>query len=286
MGHLENTQRIGFMQGRLSPLVNGQIQAFPWPYWKDEFALAQNHNWPMIEWTLDHDRLHENPLMTADGQQEIRRLCNTFECAVPSLTGDFFMQKPFFKYEGHSRVQLLDDLRRVIENCAALNIGLVMLPLVDNGHVEDRAQENSLFEGLDTLVDVLKREHMKISFESDYAPKQFIKFIEKYDQDLFGITYDIGNSAALGYDCVEELNTYGAYINNVHVKDRLLGGTTVPLGTGNADFPKAFQTLCALEYDGHYILQTARAKDDNHVGILNGYRDQVIAWLEKGCHES
>ena len=28
------------MQGRLSSLVNGHIQAFPWDNWKDEFSLA------------------------------------------------------------------------------------------------------------------------------------------------------------------------------------------------------------------------------------------------------
>ena len=35
---------IGFMQGRLSPLVNGKIQAFPWDYWRDEFSLANKYN--------------------------------------------------------------------------------------------------------------------------------------------------------------------------------------------------------------------------------------------------
>ena len=28
--------RIGFMQGRLSPQVDGKIQAFPWVHWRDE----------------------------------------------------------------------------------------------------------------------------------------------------------------------------------------------------------------------------------------------------------
>ena len=33
--------RIGFVQGRLSPLVDGNIQAFPRDYWRHEFALAE-----------------------------------------------------------------------------------------------------------------------------------------------------------------------------------------------------------------------------------------------------
>ena len=30
------------MQGRLSPLVDGKIQAFPWNYWKQEFKIANS----------------------------------------------------------------------------------------------------------------------------------------------------------------------------------------------------------------------------------------------------
>ena len=32
--------RVGFMQGRLSPPVDGRIQAFPHDQWHEEFALA------------------------------------------------------------------------------------------------------------------------------------------------------------------------------------------------------------------------------------------------------
>jgi hexulose-6-phosphate isomerase len=33
--------RIGFMQGRLSPMIDGRIQSFPWDYWENEFSLAK-----------------------------------------------------------------------------------------------------------------------------------------------------------------------------------------------------------------------------------------------------
>lgn len=44
--------RIGFMQGRLSPVVDGKIQAFPWGHWEDEFRLANGHGLSLMEWTL------------------------------------------------------------------------------------------------------------------------------------------------------------------------------------------------------------------------------------------
>ena len=64
--------RIGFMQGRLCDRVDGKIQAFPWRDWELEFPRAQALDLRLMEWTLDQDRLHENPLLTAAGQARIR----------------------------------------------------------------------------------------------------------------------------------------------------------------------------------------------------------------------
>ena len=36
--------KIGFMQGRLSPLVDGKIQAFPWDCWSEEFSVANEND--------------------------------------------------------------------------------------------------------------------------------------------------------------------------------------------------------------------------------------------------
>ena len=58
--------KIGFMQGRLSPLVNNQIQSFPFNYWLNEFPLAKQLGISLMEWTLDYPKLHQNPLLLAE----------------------------------------------------------------------------------------------------------------------------------------------------------------------------------------------------------------------------
>ena len=65
---------IGFMQGRLSPLVNGKIQAFPWNSWEEEFKIASENNFKIMEWTLDQERLYENPLMCKNGTTTLKCL--------------------------------------------------------------------------------------------------------------------------------------------------------------------------------------------------------------------
>ena len=268
------------MQGRLSSLVNGHIQAFPWDNWKDEFSLAEQINIYLMEWTLDKERLYENPLLTKAGQEEILTLCQRYKIKIPSLTGDCFMQAPFWKSRSFERVALEHDFIKIIESCAAIGITMVVLPLVDNGRLENINQENNLISFLQNQAIFLVKHNIKILFESDYTPLELARFIGRLDPFLFGINYDIGNSAALGFKPQEEFLAYGSRIMNVHIKDRILGGTTVPLGKGNANFNEIFSSLAKINYQGNLILQTARAIDENHATILSAYRDMTINWLQ------
>jgi hexulose-6-phosphate isomerase len=234
-----------------------------------------------MEWTLDQVGLHANPLMTPEGRQEIGELCKAHRLRVSSLTGDCFMQAPFWKARGATRTSLLDDFRAVAQACAAVGATYVVVPLVDNGRLDDRNQEDRLVGDLLEEAAQFQAASVKIVFEIDYGPQELARFIERLPATSFGVNYDIGNSASLGFDPVEELSAYGHRVDNVHVKDRLLHGTTVPLGTGNADFNRVFTELARLKYRGNYILQTARAADGDHVSALVRYRDMVASWIEK-----
>ena len=274
-------RRIGFMQGRLVDQVDGKIQAFPWEQWQLEFPRAFDLGLNMIEWTLDDTRLEENPFITAGGQEVIRSLMLKHGVKVPSLTGDCFMQAPFWKCYGSLRVELLRKLDLVLAAASELNVQYVVVPLVDNGKLENEKQRELLITQLLQRSDYLRRNGVQIIFETDYAPEGYRDFIVRLPADTFNVNYDIGNSASLGFDSGEEFSAYGNRIVNVHVKDRILGGTTVPLGAGAADFDRVFSGLAKLGYSGNYILQTARTTDGNHAATLAKYAGMTAQWLAR-----
>ena len=269
------------MQGRLSQRVDGRIQAFPWLSWEEEFQLAQRYGFRLMEWTLDQERLSENPLMTSEGQARIRELCRRHDVSIPSLTGDCFMQAPFWKARAAEREILQRDFEAVAKACANVGIGMIVVPLVDNGRLESIEQENTLVVFLGRHARFLAENSVRVVFECDFPPAQLARFISRLDSTIFGINYDIGNSAAMDFSPAEEIAEYGHRIFNVHVKDRAIGGTTVPLGTGNADFDAVFAGLNSVHYNGNYVLQTARAADDDHVRALCQYRDMTGDWLKR-----
>jgi hexulose-6-phosphate isomerase len=156
-----------------------------------------------------------------------------------------------------------------------------VLPLVDASSINSDYKLESLFDFCKRITPHLISAEVQIIFESDYSSLDLLDFISKFDSRYFGVNYDIGNSASLGYSPKSEIESYGDWIKNVHVKDRVLGGSTVPLGEGSADFETVFGTLASINYAGNFILQTARSSTGDHVGVIEKYRDMTLKWMDR-----
>ena len=71
---MQPKNKLGFMQGRLSKVVNGLIQAFPKAHWRDEFLVAKSIGLKVMEWTVDYERELKNPIFCDSGRAEIEKL--------------------------------------------------------------------------------------------------------------------------------------------------------------------------------------------------------------------
>jgi hexulose-6-phosphate isomerase len=188
------------------------------------------------------------------------------------------MQAPFWKVGGEARRDLQEDFLQIVKACSVVGINQIVVPLVDAGSLNTIEEETVLREYLLSIQTKLLKMDVRVIFESDFAPAELAAMIAKFPEDSFGINYDIGNSAALGFSADEEFRSYSHRITNVHIKDRVLGGVTVPLGEGSADFATIFEELYRAKYTGNLILQTARSKTEDHSGALCSYRDFVLLW--------
>ena len=253
----------GVMQGRLSKIIGKKIQAFPVKNWKLEFSKANKLGLKSIEWTLDYKNLKNNPIFSNEGQIKIKELSKRYSIKINSLTGDCFMQKPFWKIKNNEK--LIDDLKKIINACKVLGIRFIVIPLVDNGSIENQKDRGKLIKSCEKIIQFLQNSKIRLIFESDFHPKKLKNFIKKFDKNFFGINYDVGNSAALNYNIDDEFKFYGKYIMNIHIKDRVKNGNTVRLGNGNANFFKLFYNLKKIKYKNNLILQSARSKNNKHM---------------------
>lgn len=250
--------KFGVMQGRLSKRSKNKIQSFPWENWDKEFEILSLNKLFYLEWTIDFYNFYKNPIFT--NYRKILYLKKKYKIKIDSITCDCFMEKPFWKKKNEKFELYFQDL---ITASRRIGIKYLVLPLVDNSSIKNVIEERNLISILKNNLDFIKKNKIQIIFESDFNPSKLLTFIKNFDIRYFGINYDVGNSASLGFDMVEEFKKYGKYIKNIHIKDRVKSGTTVRLGEGNANFEIFFEQIKKINYNRTLIFQTARSKKIN-----------------------
>jgi hexulose-6-phosphate isomerase len=260
------TNEIGIMQGRLSPRIDGKIQAYPASTWQKEFEIAQEIGYAAIEWIVEKP-VETNALMTDSGKAEIKKMIASTEVRIDYVCADIFMQQPLVRMTKDTKSQNKEYLSAILKNAKEVGAIGVEIPFVDNSSIKN---ENEKLEFIDVMQDAFKLAkdlELKLSLETDLPPIEFQELLENIDLDHVQANYDIGNSASLGFDPREELEAYGLKILNVHVKDRKLGSSTVPLGTGNANINFVLQKLQEIGYRGGLTMQAARGENDVETAI-------------------
>lgn len=270
------SHQIGIMQGRLSPPTGRRIQAFPGNGWQKEFFNAGELGLASIEWILESP-LDENPLWTIDGINRIREQIDESGVRVDFVCADYFMESPMVRMSPGDSERNQSVLNLLIERAAALGVRGVEIPFVDASAIYSVAEEDELCRALESPLELAQRMNVTIGLETSLAPDRFEQLLRRINHPALRANYDIGNSASLGYDPGEEITAYGRWINNVHIKDRVRGGGTVKLGTGDADLPRVFKLLQDMDYSGSYTLQAARGADE--ITTVREYVRQVNLWI-------
>lgn len=250
--------KLGIMQGRLVPPEPEHFQSFPRQRWREEFALAAAAGLETIEWIYDAYGEDVNPLGTDVGLKEMQALSAAHGVAVESVCADWFMDFPLLRADDDEKLRRWQRIRWLMERCAKLSINRIIVPFVDASAIETPTDMEQLVAGIRTITDVIDQLNIEIHLETSLAPVPFAWLLSRIGHPRVKVNYDSGNSASLGFKPAEEFAKYGSHVGSVHIKDRRLGGGTVPLGEGDTDFSGLFAALCAVNYRRDFILQVAR----------------------------
>jgi L-ribulose-5-phosphate 3-epimerase len=271
---------LSIMQGRLVPPEGGHFQSFPRERWRDEFALAAQAGLNAIEWIFDLYGEDANPLSSDAGVDEMRALSEETGTAVRSLCADYFMDRPFLRATEAEQDELVEKMEWLLSRCRMVGIGRVLIPFVDKSRIENEDEKRQTLSILRALLPAAEENNVELHLETSLAPQPFAALLGECPHPLLRANYDSGNSSALGYRVSEEFGAYGHRIGSVHIKDRRLGGGTVPLGTGDADLPAVFSGLAALHYRGEYVLQIARSEPGRELLWIAQNRASVASQIE------
>jgi L-ribulose-5-phosphate 3-epimerase len=273
---------IGIMQGRLVPPADNRIQCFPRQHWADEFALARQAGLDCIEWIYDLYGADVNPLATDAGVEKLKDLSRQHKVKILSICADYFMDKPLVRASQAELDDRLHTLYWLLERGRLIGINRMVIPFVDASRIDTQAEFDGVVLLLKDILQEAGKTGIEIHLETSLDPARFAELLAQLSHPLLKANYDSGNSSSLGYHPREEFAAYGERVGSVHIKDRLLGASTVPLGTGDADFQALSESLNKVDYKGDFILQVARGASGDEVALARQNRAFVLKHFVSG----
>jgi L-ribulose-5-phosphate 3-epimerase UlaE len=270
---------LGVIQGRLLPKYKGRYQAHPKGYWADEFEIAKSLGLDCIEFILDYNDANQNPLLNKNELNKLQLIIFETGVAVQTICADYFMEAPL-----HSGNKLVSDnsmkvLKRLLKSAEILGVSDIVIPCVDQSSLNDSEAVKRFVKQINCIVPDFEEKGINLSLETDLAPQPFVELLSKFNSERITVNYDIGNSASLGFNPIEELDAYGDRITDIHIKDRSLNGGPVLLGKGNANFELFFNKLKEFNYKGPFIMQAYR--DDEGLQIFKKQQNWIQKYLDQ-----
>lgn len=267
------------MQGRLSPPEQGRFQSFPREAWEREIILAPRVPLRGIEWIYDLYGQGVNPLETEQGRIALRANLARHGVQVVSVCADYFMDCPLLHPDPDTRAERQSRLEWLISVCSQMDIRRIVLPFVDGSRMADASAMTAVIRLLHAVLASAEAAAVELHLETDLGPEEFRAFLREIEHPLVKVNYDAGNSSSLGYRPVDEFAAYGERVGSVHLKDRLCGGSTVPLGEGDADFASLRAALVDMGYEGDFVLQVARGEPSDELSWLSAMTARACRWL-------
>ena len=264
------------MQGRLVPPEPGRFQAFPRDRWADEFAFAVQVPLSYIEWIYDLYGADVNPLTSDIGL--LQSIASDTGIEVRALCADYFMDLSFLRCPESQYQELLNLLHKLIRLAKIVGIQRIVLPFVDASKIETEEDHRMVTRVLEAALPAASETGVELHLETSLAPEGFARLLDQVPSPLIKVNYDSGNSSSLGYIPSEEFAAYGERIGSIHIKDRVRGGGTVPLGTGDADLPSVFAAMERIGYKGDITLQVARSEPGQEVAWARSNREFVVRY--------
>jgi len=251
---MNNVNRFGTVQGRLTQSPLGCLQWFPQNGWQQEFFTAKEIGVNYIELIAEVKHNQNNPIWTDGGVNEIKQLAKDNNLTLHSLCNDYIIENSFLDEEV---IQQNIDL---ILQGKKLGIEKYIMPFFEGSELSS-CNMQTYINPLKRVAKVAANEGIMICLETILTGKELIKLLDLINMPNVKVVYDTGNRVAFGHDLSGDIQLLGDRIAHVHIKDKNSDNENVLLGTGLVNFEDIFFALNDIDYEGPYTFETTRGSN-------------------------
>jgi L-ribulose-5-phosphate 3-epimerase len=257
---------LSLMQGRLVKPLNRPIQEFPLKDWEKELDLLLKLNFKNIEWVVDRASYKENPLVFDN--QALETLMKNKNLSISAVSNDYFLDTAN-SYDNITFSDLLTSIemqQELINNIGEHKKYILVMPFIENASLK-KYSKKQVEKLLEVLLSFESNYKLDYALELDIDRNEITDKLGKFLGNRIFINLDVGNTVSFGFDIKSEIDDLSHFILNVHLKDRIINGPTVPLGTGDTRIKEIIKLLTAAGYKGKYTLQFARKYEEDYKTI-------------------
>ena len=168
---------------------------------------------------------------------------NSTGVSVKTVCADYFMEAPLHSENTVMAARSASILRKLLQNVSKIGVTDIVIPCVDGSSLNTKESIVRFIKTLSPLLHKAEECKVNLSLETDLAPEPFSELLSSFKSERLTVNYDVGNSASMGFNLIDEFDSYGNLISDIHIKDRVFGGESVELGKGNVDFELFFNKL-------------------------------------------
>ncbi|MFW6437794.1 MAG: sugar phosphate isomerase/epimerase family protein [Armatimonadota bacterium] len=240
------------------------------PGMKDLFEQAAEIGFDGVELDIRAD-WQDEPVMSEEGREEIKRLSEETGVEVPSLCIGALWQYSPAATDRDTLNTAHEIIAAAIEAAADLGAEWILIPVTpaDEDIPHEECQRRWI-EEMQKAAAVASAAGVVLCLENvgrgcGKSAEDLLALVAGIDRPAVKTYYDPGNACAFGHDAVAEIRTLAEVIGVVHIKDR----DADLLGQGIVDIPGCVETLRDVGYDGWLILETPPTDDPLEAGNYN-----------------
>ncbi len=156
-------------------------------------------------------------------------------------------------------------IKNSIEACSSVGGAVILMPFFGGSALRSDNQINLLVSELRKLSSIAESNGVYLALETSLEAPDMVRIVDSIESDFVKVYFDTGNAVGQGYAPIQEIDTLGDRIVQVHVKD-YPGGT---LGMGRIDFDEVIGGLRGIGFEGYLMLETPALNNSAEMALRN-----------------
>lgn len=229
---------------------------------KEKLCVANEAGYDFLEMSIDASEEKISRLYDPEYAIMVRDVIISTNVQIYTLALTVNRSYPLGSENEETREKGIELVKRAIDFSCKAGIRIIHIAAYDeHGALRNCNSENLFKKSIVECVNYASKQGVILALETMDtnfmgSSQRVMEYVRMLDSPYLQVYVDVGNLTAMGIDPSVDLPVGGRHIVGIHLKDTVLNEfRDIPYGKGIVDFPKCFQILSQMKYQGFFVAE-------------------------------